>query len=214
LQEHQAEQAVAVLRLRVGDAIVVFDGEGAEAEARVAALSRRGATAAIERRFDSMAEPALRLTVLLSPLRSDRFEWAIQKCVELGAAAIGPVLCERTVAHPEERGKKLERWQRIAVEAAEQCGRGSVPAILPARKLAAVLAAAGTGVLLSERGGAPLGEIARSGSATVLIGPEGGWTDAEHRDALEQGWTAASLGPRILRAETAAVAAAAVLLCR
>lgn len=159
------------------------------------------------------------LTLLLSIFKFDRMEWAIEKCVELGAARIVPVVAQRTEAHLAGAApKRVERWQRIARQASEQSRRASPPEILQPMKLKdAVTGTGGTRIVLAEsedqvtlkdalQTHIPIAEI------TLAFGPEGGWTRAELELFREAGWIAASLGSTILRAETAAIAATAVAL--
>ena len=159
------------------------------------------------------------LTLLLAIFKFDRMEWAIEKCTELGVKQIVPVIARRTEAHLASASiKRLDRWGRIAAQAAEQSRRATIPEIVAPMKL--VLATAITGdlrVLLSEseRELQLRDVLAQSLSAheTVLaIGPEGGWTDDELKAFRQSGWIPASLGPTILRAETAAIAATALAM--
>jgi 16S rRNA (uracil1498-N3)-methyltransferase len=160
-----------------------------------------------------------RLTLLLSIFKFDRMEWAIEKCVELGAARIVPVVAQRTEVHLATAAtKRVERWQRIARQASEQSRRSSPPEISQPIKLKDALAsAAGVRIVLAESEDdttlkGVLETTDRSGEVTLAFGPEGGWTETELELFLSTGWTAASLGTTILRAETAAIAATAVAL--
>jgi 16S rRNA (uracil1498-N3)-methyltransferase len=159
------------------------------------------------------------LTLVLSIFKFDRMEWAIEKCVELGATRIVPVVAQRTEAHLASAAvKRVERWQRIARQAAEQSRRASPSEISqPVKLKEAVTAATGARIVLAESEehvtlkGA-LQNLTPADEVTLAFGPEGGWTDPELKLFLGVGWIAASLGSTILRAETAAVAAAAVTL--
>jgi len=159
------------------------------------------------------------LTIVLSIFKFDRLEWAIEKCVELGATRLMPVIAQRTEAHLAAASmKRVERWQRIARQASEQSRRASVPEISrPVRLKEVVMAATGARIVLAESEEevtlkAALQAYTPAGEITLALGPEGGWTDLELTLFLGAGWIAASLGSTILRAETAAVAAAAVTL--
>jgi 16S rRNA (uracil1498-N3)-methyltransferase len=160
-------------------------------------------------------EPPVAVTLLAALFKFDRFEWMIEKATELGVARIVPVVAERT-----ERGldkaavKRAERWRRIAVEASQQSRRARLPEIPDAESFEhAVARTAAERFLLDETpGGAPLAAVARAGEVALLCGPEGGWTDAERQRAIEAGWRSVTLGPTILRAETAAMAAVAVVM--
>jgi len=145
-------------------------------------------------------------------------DWLVEKATELGVAAIQPLLTERAVLRPQgERAiRKRAHWEAIAVAACEQCGRNRIPRIHEVAALDAWLgearSVAGPKFVLSFRSGAvPLGEAAGAGAAVVLAGPEGGLTAAEEDAALAAGFRAATLGPRVLRVETAALAAMALL---
>jgi 16S rRNA (uracil1498-N3)-methyltransferase len=159
------------------------------------------------------------LTLLLSIFKFDRMEWAIEKCVELGASCIVPVIAQRTDTHLAAAAlKRVERWKRLALQASEQSRRASQPEISPPAKLkAAVTAATGVRIVLAESEKQvalkdALQPHAGDTEITLAFGPEGGWTRPELDLFLQSGWMAASLGPAILRAETAAIAATAVAL--
>jgi len=163
--------------------------------------------------------PAPRLTVVLSIFKFDRMEWAIEKCVELGVARIVPVIADRTESHLAKAAqKRVERWQRIALQASEQSRRASVPEILqPVALSAALTMVAGTRVVLAESEEQvmlkdALQSNSAAGEVTLAFGPEGGWTESELKSFEEAGWIAASLGSTILRAETAVIAATAIAL--
>jgi 16S rRNA (uracil1498-N3)-methyltransferase len=157
------------------------------------------------------------VTLALSVFKFDRMEWAIEKCTELGVSHIVPVIARRTEAHlASAAAKRVERWQRIAKQAAEQSRRTPPPEISEPIKLKDALALPGTThILLSEsEKHLTLKDALESAALDVVlaIGPEGGWTDAELDQFREAGWSAASLGDTILRAETAAIVALAVVL--
>ena len=158
------------------------------------------------------------LTILLSIFKFDRMEWAIEKCTELGVSRVIPVIARRTDAHlVTASAKRLERWRRIALEASEQSRRASPPEISAPFKLKDALASgSGTRIVLSETEiKVQLHDVLEADSLyeiTLAIGPEGGWTEDEIRDFHAAGWISASLGPTILRAETAAIAATAIVL--
>ena len=198
-------QARSVLRLRDGDRIVLLTGDGSE---MVCVLERDACV--VEDRRPAPGEPAHRLRVVQALLKGDGLETVIQHGTEVGVASFGLVVTERCIAR-ELSLHKLERLRTIAREAAEQSERGIVPAIdepVPLRD-----AFAPGSVLLFERhGAARLGQV--EPPDVVLIGPEGGFSPAEVRAAESSGVRLAWLGPRILRSETVAAAAAAVILSR
>ena len=217
----QAEHLTRVLRAQPGMEADVVAG-GHVFHTQVAAVARD------EVRFNLIAEleadPALPVTLVMAVYKFDHMEWAIEKATELGVAAIAPVLARRTEKHlAESAGKRAERWRRIAQEAAQQARRSDVPLIFDPTPLAARVRAASeaTRIVLAEQERATtlrhaLKEaMAAAGAETptleLAIGPEGGWAPSEEALFDANGWRAASLGPRILRAETAAIAALAVV---
>ena len=217
----QAEHMARVLRAQTGmEADVVAGGHVFHAE--VAAVSPK------EVRFNLIAEleadPALPVTLVMAVYKFDRMEWAIEKATELGVAAIAPVIARRTEKHlAEAAAKRAERWRRIAHEAAQQSRRSDVPLIYEPAALAERVrtASAVTRIVLAEQERTTtlrnaLDEaVAAAGtempSLEIAIGPEGGWAAEEEALFDANGWRAVSLGPRILRAETAALAALAVV---
>ncbi|GAC1417869.1 MAG: 16S rRNA (uracil(1498)-N(3))-methyltransferase [Acidobacteriaceae bacterium] len=214
----QAEHLARVLRAEVGQ---VFDvvANGFLHRAEVVEVRRDGAT---EVRFvlheELEADAALPVHLLLAVFRFEPMEWAIEKATELGVAKITPVLARRTEKHLGlAAAKRVERWRRIALESAKQSRRTDVPQIGEPLALAKALdgVAAGVKILLSETEQAvTLAAVVRevAGQDVALaIGPEGGWTAEEMALFAERGWHGVTLGPRILRAETAAVAGLAVV---
>lgn len=210
-----AARHVQVLRLQPGDAITLFDGRGGEYAATVARMGRSevdvevGAHDPVERE----APRAVHLAVGMPA--NERMDWLVEKAAELGAASIQPLAAARSVLKlsGERAAKRQAHWQAIAVAACEQCGRNRVPAVYMPMALGEWLRggapAGGTRLVLSLRDGSrPLRDAAgAAGAAWVLHGPEGGLTAQEEDAALAQGFLPASLGARVLRAETASVAA-------
>jgi 16S rRNA (uracil1498-N3)-methyltransferase len=203
-----AHQVHRVLRLRDGDEIVLLDGAGNEARCRV-----EGAECVVESRGVAAGEPSHRLTVWQALLRGDHLEPVIRHGTEIGIARFGLLVAERCVAR-ELSAKRLERLRAIAREAAEQSERGIVPSVDPPISLGDALAATSAGsILLYERNaGSRLTELPPP--PDLFIGPEGGFAPDEVAAAERAGLGVAGLGPRILRSETVAVAAAAVVLSR
>ena len=222
----QAEHMTRVLRAQPGMEADVVAG-GHVFHAQVAAV------AADEVRFNLIAEleadPALPVTLVMAVYKFDHMEWAIEKATELGVAAIAPVIARRTEKHlAQAAGKRAERWRRIVHEAAQQSRRCDVPIIFDPEPLAArVRARPRLGARLTRKSCWPSRSapprcatrwkkpMAAAGTETpaleIAIGPEGGWAPEEEALFDANGWRAASLGPRILRAETAAIAALAVV---
>lgn len=217
LPEHAAHHAREVLRLRAGAAVRVFDGAGAEFEAVLDEVSRRSVGARVLNKAPARAESPLRLVLALAPLKGDGMELAIQKATELGVAEVWPVVTFRTdaAARPALRGSRDERWSRVASGASAQCGRAVVPHLAPTTTVPGLVARPFDGdrvVLLETEGHPPLPALERpaGGAMLLLVGPAGGFEPQEAECLGAAGFRAASLGPRILRAETAAVAAVAI----
>jgi 16S rRNA (uracil1498-N3)-methyltransferase len=200
-----------VLRLEPGAVVEVFDGAGNAWTATFA-----GSELSLgERRAAALPGAAVWLAFALS--RGDKGDWIVQKGTELGVSRLVPWQAERSVVRlePERAGERARRWRRIAGEAARQCGRSDVPEVaVPGTLAEALKAPSGFDRIAFHAGaGASLGDAVRPGAGGFLavLGPEGGLTDREVRACLEAGCRLASLGPRVLRAETAAVAAAALI---
>jgi 16S rRNA (uracil1498-N3)-methyltransferase len=209
-----------VLRARPGDALTLFDGAGTEIEARVVSVGAREAELALgERRAAPAAAPAVAITLLVAVPRGERMDWLVQKTTELGVARIVPVSSERSVARPEAGTARRPRWEKIAREAARQCGRADVPLVDEPTDLAAALAAADLpqrrlALWEGERTrslGAALAAAPGAEATAVLIGPEGGFAVEEVALAEKAGFAPVGLGPRILRVETAAIVAVALI---
>jgi 16S rRNA (uracil1498-N3)-methyltransferase len=215
LPEAAAHHAMRVLRLAVGDPLTLFTGAGGEYSATLATADRRGATARIDA-FDPVErESPLAVTLAQGVAANDAMDYAIRKAVELGVTAIQPLVTERSAPLPAgDRGdKRLAHWRQIVIAACEQCGRNRVPVVAPARSVGEWLAAwSGPGVVLAPAGATSLPAVAvPAGPLALLVGPEGGWTARELAAATACGFTKLRLGPRILRTETAGVAALAVM---
>jgi len=205
LDAKQANYLGNVMRLGAGEHVLLFDGASGEWIARIAEAGRKRMTLAVEDRTrEPEAVPDLWLA--FAPVKRAQTDWLVEKATELGVARLLPVVTQRTIVVRV----KLERLEAIAIEAAEQCNRTSVPAIGDPQPLAAFLKAHSerTIYFADEAGGEPAAAAFKSGAATILTGPEGGFTD-EERAAIRASTNAVpiSLGPRILRAETAALAA-------
>ena len=221
LAESAARHAVRVLRLGAGDALTLFDGNGGEYACRIAACGRDTASVEVLAWQDVERESPLALTLVQALQAGEKMDLTVQKAVELGAARIAPVVSRRSVVRLEgERARKrVAHWRAVAVSACEQCGRNRVPLVHAPQSLADWLRGADASgadaarFLLSLREGHQPLRLAASDarSAWVLHGPEGGLTAQEEDWALERGWQPASLGVRVLRAETASVAALSVL---
>jgi 16S rRNA (uracil1498-N3)-methyltransferase len=217
LEGDAANHIARVLRLRPGDALTLFDGGGGEHAARIEEFRKGAVIVTVGDRADAGRESPLHLTLAQGVSRGERMDWVVQKATELGVTRIVPVLTERSVVKLDagQSQRKLQHWQAIAVAACEQSGRNRIPEIAAPRGLHDLLSAMGPGatrLLLSPAGGLRLGQLpAPEGEVVVLIGPEGGLAQAEQRAALAAGFAAVRMGPRVLRTETAAVAALTLL---
>ncbi|HEY1580915.1 MAG TPA: RsmE family RNA methyltransferase [Terracidiphilus sp.] len=223
----QAQHLIRVLRMLPGAEADVVAG-GRVFHSVVAAISEQGADGTSEVRFNLLAEveaePAMPVTLVISVFKFDHMEWAIEKAVELGVASIAPVIARRTDKHlAMAAARRVERWRRIAHEASQQSRRSDVPEILDPVKLADRVKAESNKqrtVLAEQERSTTLrvfleGAIASAGADVpeleMAVGPEGGWAPEEEALFDTNGWKAVSLGARILRAETAAIAALAVI---
>lgn len=212
-----AHHAARVLRLHVGDALIVFNGQGGEYAAHILAMGKQDVTIEIERHDPIERESPLDVTLVQALSATERMEFSIQKAVELGVRQIIPVESERCVVHlhGERAAKRVQHWQQIAVSACEQCGRNRLPEIRPIISLAAWLATLAPEqerwILLPEAEKALRDMQRPSKPVAVLIGPEGGFTDAEAAAAQRAQHHSVRLGPRVLRTETVAPAMLAAM---
>ncbi|MCR5663616.1 MAG: 16S rRNA (uracil(1498)-N(3))-methyltransferase [Oscillospiraceae bacterium] len=211
---------VRVLRLRPGEDVILCDGKGTDYRCRLVYADKEQAEAEIVEVVPCPAEPNVAVSVLCGLPKGDKTDYIIQKCVEAGAAEIGFFLSDRCVARPETPEKKLERWQRIAEEAAKQSGRGIIPQVRWVGDLAGALDLAlkkDLGLFLYETGErealhAVLDENRNLRSAALITGPEGGFAEFEAKLARIAGLHICSLGERILRCETAPVVALSAVM--
>jgi 16S rRNA (uracil1498-N3)-methyltransferase len=223
IKGRQVHQLRDVLRLGVGDRIAVLDNTGREYEIELDEVER-GQVAGVVRRTSSVAEPRTRVNIYQALLKGSKFEFIIQKCTELGVSRFVPMLCERCAAREisSVSARKLERWRRIILEAAEQSGRGRLPVLEPVAPFEqACRSAAGFSLLPWEEEktvglrAALQDEINNRGdlfSVNLFIGPEGGFTRSEVGFARNCGIALVTLGSRVLRAETAGLVAASAVL--
>ena len=215
-----------VLRLRSGDEVSVFDGRGRGFRGRIESIESARAVVSLGEREDPRVEPRLKITLMQSIPHGERMDLIVEKATELGVVRIVPIVSERSVVRPKPGAwARLSRLRRIAVAAAKQSGRLVVPEIAePASFLDRLSPAGGSPadpdaarIIFHTSGGpaaAPRAIFDRRDivSVQVLVGPEGGWTEGEFASATSAGWVAATLGPRILRADTAAAAALTLVL--
>lgn len=212
-----AHHAANVLRLRTRDAVTLFTGAGGEFAATIERIERREVIVRVDAFADVEREPALAVNLVQAVAAGDAMDYAIRKSVELGVAALQPVITARSAPLGEgTRGaKKRERWQNVAIAACEQSGRNRVPVVGAAVPFAQWLAARARvtpGIVLAPDGAVVLAEIAAPADAIdVVVGPEGGFTGDEIGAAVRTGLVAVRLGPRVLRTETAGPAALAAI---
>ena len=212
-----ARHIAGALRMAPGEPLTLCDGAGQDYLCRIESVARDAVTLRVERSEKSIGEPSLSVTLYMGLPKADKLELVIQKSVELGAVRIVPTVTARSIARidPRDSEKKTARWQKIAAEAAGQSGRGIIPTVEPPITLRAALPRlARENVLLCyEGGGAPLGDLVSLAdeSVSLLIGPEGGFAPEEVEAVVAGGGRLATLGTRILRCETAPLAALAIL---
>ena len=215
LPEAAHRHAVQVLRLRVGDALRLFDGRGLEMEAELEHVSKRESSVRLLNTVDVNNESPLSITLLQGISKGERMDYALQKAVELGVTRIIPVETERCNVQLSggRDEKRWAHWQGIVVSACEQSGRSIVPELVTVTQLHAAIAADQVGCRLVLDPLAEMGfnTIDKHENITLLIGPEGGLSEAEIEQAQVAGFQSVRFGPRILRTETATVAALAVV---
>lgn len=221
LPEGAAAHLLRVLRLGVGDACVLFNGDGHEHDARIVATGRQGGEAEIVATRAVDRESPLRIVLLQGIARGEKMDWILQKATELGVAAFVPVASERSEVKlsGERATKRHAHWRSVVVAACEQSGRARVPDVAAPESLAAALARLpGNGLRLTLDPGADIGlaglPAPEAATCIVAIGPEGGWSPRDRALLADAGFTGLHLGPRILRTETAGMAAIAALQAR
>lgn len=205
------------LRMRPGERVTLCDGAGFDYDGEIESIAGDSVAVRITDKRRNESEPALRVALYPGMPKADKLELVTQKATELGVSEICPVLTARSVSRPDAKAaaKKQERLQRIALEAAKQSGRGAVPAVAALTDFrTAVQNAKGAKILFYEGGGAPLSACLPAGESevSVFFGPEGGFDAEEVEFARAHGAVTATLGPRILRTETAPLAALAILM--
>lgn len=211
-----------VARIKPGEQVWLFDEDGKQHKACVETIER-DQTSLLILATEKKQEHKVRITLAQVILKTKKMDLVIQKATELGAHAIIPIISDRTVVKIDDRlDKKMGRWKRIMIEAAKQCGRSSLPEIHPPKGLSVFITGRNESkkLFLSERGGKSLREILMyplaekkdiPGSIILLIGPEGGWTEREEQDIMDNYYEAVSLGSLTLRSETAAIVSLAMV---
>jgi len=221
LSGQQAHQILNVLRLKVGDNIIVLDNTGYEYEVTLTKVTKDETVGKILQKRPATGEPRTQITLYQALLTREKFEHVLQKCTELGVSEFVPIITERTIVRDAEKidRRRLARWQRIITEAAEQSGRGRISQLQPAHRFNNIVSNLGEfdHCLIASPNGQSLRQIFREGDTKpvrigLFIGPEGGFTEAELKACCEAGAKRVGLGGRILRTETAAVVASALIL--
>ena len=212
----RAARHVAALRLRVGDAVILFGGDGHESAAVITGTGKRGVVAAVRERRAVDRESPLEVRLAQGVCAGDRMDLVLQKATELGVAAIQPIVTARSVVRlsSERQERREAHWQNVVIAACEQCGRNRVPRVAPSLgfgEFFAAPAAPGTRLLLAPDGEAAVRSLAPQAPVTVLVGPEGGLAPEERAIARAAGFVTVRFGPRVLRTETAPLAALAAL---
>ena len=212
LEGSEAHHLMHVLRLGIGQTVTLFDGSGLEGSAELTGTAEGVAELTIRAVRAAESEPAVSLVLGAAVPKGDRFGWLIEKATELGVQRFVPLVTERSVVIPGEG--KLERMRRTIVEASKQCGRNRLMELSPPALWADFVGRefAAAPAWVAHPAGEPIGSVSRpAGPLVAAVGPEGGFTDAELQLAVESSGKLVSLGPQILRVETAALAMAAVI---
>lgn len=207
-----ARHVAQALRMREGDALTLFTGNGGEYEGTIEQIGRRDVVVRVRRHLAVERENSTPVTLVQAVIASDMMDFVIRKAVELGVGAIAPVLAARSQGLPADRmQRRVAHWRQIAIAACEQCGRNRIPQVHDVVALTQWLATAGArAVILDADASASLAQIASDVRVeTIVSGPEGGFSAEELRAANARGLASAHLGPRVLRAETAPLAALA-----
>ncbi|WP_078121149.1 16S rRNA (uracil(1498)-N(3))-methyltransferase [Thiosocius teredinicola] len=215
LDERAARYAQQVLRLRAGDDLILFDGSGQDFDARLTRCDRKACIAEVgdSRTVDNESPLTVHLAIGIS--RGERMDLALQKAAELGVGAVTPLATERSVVRldDERTTKKMQHWQGVIISACEQCGRSRLPSLHAPAPLPAWLEDHPGGFLLHHEAPRSFADVSPPADPQVrlLIGPEGGLSEAERSLAERQGYTSVRMGPRVLRTETAPLAALAAM---
>lgn len=221
LPDLAAGHLVRVLRLGVGDACVLFNGDGSDYAARIVTAGKRAASVQIDSATAVNTESSLRITLVQALARGQKMDWSLQKATELGVCGFVPVASERAEVRlqGERADKRVAHWHSVVVSACEQSGRAWIPALLPPAALADALAALAAGslrIVLDPEAPASLASLSpqTDEAIVVAIGPEGGWSPDDLAALDANGFLRVQLGPRVLRTETAGLAAIAALQAR
>ena len=217
LESAPSQHIARALRMGPGDSLILFDGSGGEYPATIQSVDKKSVSVSTAELHDHSVESALRVELGIAVSRGERMDWVVQKATELGVHAITPLFTERTEVKlkGDRAAKKLRHWQQVAISACEQCGRNRLPLIKEFAAIGEWLSdtEAQRKFVLHHRNNARADGDAPE-SVALLIGPEGGLSEGEIEAAQAQGFEALQLGPRVLRTETAPLAALAILQAR
>ena len=215
IRDEAARRLMKVLRLKPGDEFAVFGGEGHEYLATVATMTSKSVNAAVGELLRQSSANPLVVEVWCSVVRPNRFDWAVEKCTEAGADIIRPLTSSRSARGREASNARAERWERIAIEASEQCGRLYIPVLEPPSPFEDRLSQHRGALMVGDAEGRSWDDarqlLPTRGTIAVAIGPEGGFSDEERERASQAGAVPVRFGPNTLRTETAAVVATALL---
>ncbi len=218
LSPDDSKHIAKALRMRVGESLTVCDGAGTDYDCVIDSLSPDCVSVKVLSQKKSETEADVDITIYQALPKSDKMDGIVQRAVELGAKKIVPILSERCVSRPDAKAcdTKVKRWNKIALEAAMQCGRGIIPEVDGVQTFRQAIGSmtADTVIMFYEGGGKPIKEmgITKGQSVAVIVGPEGGFEESEVEFALNSGAIIGSLGPRILRTQTASLAATAAIM--
>tara|TARA_R110002124_G_scaffold4505_26_gene27420 strand:- start:2654 stop:3388 length:735 start_codon:yes stop_codon:yes gene_type:complete len=215
LEPEPSRHLARALRLGVGDTLTLFDGHGGEYPAEIIGVDKKYVQVVTGEHLSCERESTLDIHLGIAVSRGERMDWVVQKSTELGVTALTPLLTEHTGVKlaGERANKKIQHWQQIAISACEQCGRNRPPVVHPLQSQAQWLASttAEQKFVLHHRADALAVPSETPGSIALLVGPEGGLSEAEISAAEQAGFAALRLGPRVLRTETAPIVAIALL---
>lgn len=215
LDEKASHHLSKVLRQKIGDALILFNGDGQQYPATITAIDKKHVTASTSTASAPVTESPLHIHLGIGVSKGDRFDWVLQKSTELGVNHITPLLTERTEfkLKADRLEKKLLHWQQILISACEQCGRNIIPTIHPPALINSWCDSiqADKKFVLHHRSHQGLSPADKAESTALLIGPEGGLSDSEIHYAEQQQFQALTLGPRVLRTETAPIVAISIL---
>jgi len=216
LDENSSRHLISVLRMSAGQQVILFNGQGGEYSGELSNVRKNAASVSISKFINSDRESPLKVHLALGVSRGDRMDWIVQKATELGVSSITPLFTERTEVklNAERLEKKTRHWQQIAISACEQCQRTLIPIVSPAIPLPQWVAVDNDSLklVLHHRADKRLSELSNNNNlVSLLVGPEGGLSNSEIDLSLNHGFKPLALGPRVLRTETAPLAALSIV---